>query len=89
MSARPRSGFCLLSILLRAQHAHGEVETPTARLSAAIPSPGEQLPPTPALAPCPSHGHILMRLLYIPAHRAPSSPPFPAVRCSRSRDLAR
>lgn len=26
---------------------------------------------------CSSHGRILMCLLYIPAHRAPSSPPLP------------
>lgn len=31
----------------------------------------------PALTLCPSHGHILMRLFYIPAHQAPSSPPLP------------
>lgn len=80
MSARPRSGFCLLSVFHQTQHtAHTPGgETPTAQLPAAIPRAREQSPQTPALTPCPSHGHILMRLLYIPAHRAPSSPPFPA-----------
>lgn len=45
VSARPRSGLCLFASI---SYAHGEAKPPVARLPAAVPGLGEQLPQLPA-----------------------------------------